>query len=250
VVKQTGSPYVVAGDITVPAGENVIVEEGVCFLFRGFTGLLVHGTLLAQGSADNPIVFTSENDPACGSASPVGPAPYDWNGITVSENALGTTFEHCAIRYSLYGINALADYVILKECSFSQNGRSNFVIKGVEQETVDPFTYVPEGMPPPGSQVPLALPEAQRGRTVFRFSSFAVLLAGAAVGAWQAYEYRRASARFAEVNDDTDPANLTNPSIVEDWDSAKSSRDRRMVGMSAGFAAGLAGGLSFVISLF
>ncbi len=53
-----GSPYLIQGDITVPFGSTLIIDPGVTLIFQGHFGLGVQGTLLAVGTAVDPIIFT------------------------------------------------------------------------------------------------------------------------------------------------------------------------------------------------
>ena len=52
-----GSPYYVFGDITVQAGDELIVEPCVYMIFRGDYKLTVYGRLLAEGTEADNIMF-------------------------------------------------------------------------------------------------------------------------------------------------------------------------------------------------
>ena len=55
-----GSPYLVTNDLTVPEGQTLVIEPGVVLQFQDTNdGLNVEGTLVAQGTADSRIVFTT-----------------------------------------------------------------------------------------------------------------------------------------------------------------------------------------------
>lgn len=248
IVAASGSPYVVVGDIVVPPGRTVTIEPGTFLLFKNFTGVQVHGTLIANGTQELPIAFTSENDKKHGSVTETPPAPYDWNGITITENAVGTSFECCRIGYSLYGINALTEYFTVKDCLFRKNGKADVTIKGVKQEVVSgvPYSYEPLG------EAPVLADEggASPAKITIRTSSIAVFAVGCAVGIWQGVEYGNSNARFEELNDDSNAANLHNPNIIEDWDAARESRDTNVLGMILGFGGAALGAVGFTITLF
>ncbi len=53
----TGGPYNVFGDITVPAGEELILEPCVYLIFQGDYRLTVNGRLLAEGTEEDVITF-------------------------------------------------------------------------------------------------------------------------------------------------------------------------------------------------
>lgn len=52
------SPYQVQGDITVPAGQSLIIEPGTSVEFASSAFLRVNGELTAIGTSSDPIVFT------------------------------------------------------------------------------------------------------------------------------------------------------------------------------------------------
>ena len=105
-------PYVITGDITIrystPSwGTNIAtltIDPGVEIRFDPGTGLYIglnyrydtydyYGALSVQGTAELPVVFTSNN---------VSPAPGDWKGINLRDQTRDdeTLIEHCIIEYS------------------------------------------------------------------------------------------------------------------------------------------------------
>jgi PKD repeat protein len=58
-----GSPYLVNGNITVPAGGTLTIEPGVQVIFQSWYSLTVNGTLNADGTASDPILFTAATSP-------------------------------------------------------------------------------------------------------------------------------------------------------------------------------------------
>jgi hypothetical protein len=57
----TNSPYVVTADITVPQNQTLTIQAGVVVQFTNVNiGAYIDGTLIARGTANNPILFTSD----------------------------------------------------------------------------------------------------------------------------------------------------------------------------------------------
>ncbi|MCP4709640.1 MAG: hypothetical protein GY869_13520, partial [Planctomycetes bacterium] len=102
--RTNNTPYIVTGSITVykdattPA--TLTIEAGVEIRFNGNLELTIgtsnlKGALIAQGTVDDPILFTSNAEM---------PAPGDWQGICFeapTDDAL-TILEHCIIEYGGY----------------------------------------------------------------------------------------------------------------------------------------------------
>ena len=77
------SPYIVTNDVTVNSGVTLTIEAGVVVKFNDdYDDLIVDGTLVADGTAAAPIIFTSINDNSVGGDTGSGtPAGGDWSGM-------------------------------------------------------------------------------------------------------------------------------------------------------------------------
>lgn len=244
------SPYVVVGDITVPLGRTVIIEAGTVLLFNSFTSLKVQGTLLARGSSTQPVVFTSVNDKSWNPAAEVEPAPYDWNGIQIFENGVGTTFSYCTISYSVFGIMSMTKFIRIEPTLFRNNGRGDLSIEGVDQAVGDtPYEYeltvgdvAAAGIPLTILKDPLA-----RKRSIARFAGLGAGIAGFAVATVYTVRYREAHREFVELSD-TNPDNLTANSSLQ-WHDARARTGSGLALMCVGYALGLTGAIGFSWSL-
>ncbi|MEW6249757.1 MAG: right-handed parallel beta-helix repeat-containing protein [Planctomycetota bacterium] len=131
------SPYVLVGDVTVPAGERLTIEPGVVVRGRGLFKLVVNGELQAVGTAGQPILMTAEV-PATG-----------WRGMKFERAADISRLEYCIVEYAK-GTGAYPEVrgggVIILECSptvaycelrynYSHNGNYNGVGGGILTET-------------------------------------------------------------------------------------------------------------------
>ena len=178
-------PYLVTGDIYVPAGKHTTIGSGTIFLFKNFTGLHVQGTLDVKGSADWPVIFTSECDQTYNPGSPLRANPYDWNGIYIHPDAMGTTMERFEVLYSVYGINSQTKFIRLIAGTFRHNGRANLSIE--EKEIIvgnDPFSYTLSVKDAKVDGVPVKIlddPLAEK-RTIFRYSGLCLFLGGGILG--------------------------------------------------------------------
>lgn len=108
-----GSPYIVIANVNVAEGVTLSIEPGVVVKFDPEFSLEVNGELIAQGSQDQPIRFTSNQ---------TSPAPGDWGSIHFTSTAVVTTLDaegnyvsgsllqHCVVEYAgageLWAVNA------------------------------------------------------------------------------------------------------------------------------------------------
>lgn len=90
------NPHIVTGSIHVYSGATLTIEKGCEVKFNSTTALYVGyfsaGTLIAEGTADHPITFTSNAST---------PAPGDWKGIVFfnSTDDGATLMDHCIVEY-------------------------------------------------------------------------------------------------------------------------------------------------------
>ena len=138
-----GSPYFVEKDIVVPSGTECTIEAGCVFLFRPFTGLTVEGTLVVNGTQEQPVVFTSVNDTAINRNSGQPANAFDWNGVVVAAESNGSSLSNLHIGYSVYGIKSQTPNLIVDRCVFSQNGQFHFTVKDKIHDVREgiPFSY-------------------------------------------------------------------------------------------------------------
>jgi hypothetical protein len=242
------SPYLVLADVYVPQGQTVIVEPGVVVLFAAFTGLKVQGTLLAKGASEKPIIFTSVNDQVHNPASTLKAAPYDWNGIQITEDGIGSHLAYCAVRYSVYGIASMTRYIRIGPTIFQENGRADLTIEGHEHEVGSgPYEY---NMAIHAKQLPdslIILRDPRAGpRAVLRYSGVGVLVVGAILSAVYTY-------RFSQSHDELDGLSAVDPQNLaanssSDWEEAHDQARGDRAGMILGFAIGAVGAVGFGVS--
>ena len=94
-----GVAYRFNGNLTVAEGVTLTVEAGV-IVEEGYTsspgqGLYIDGALLAQGTPQAPIVFTSGDD---------NPGPADWQGIWLRGSS-GSVLDNVIVEYAGYNFS-------------------------------------------------------------------------------------------------------------------------------------------------
>jgi len=92
----SGVVYVVTCDVTVNSGVTLTVQPGAEVRFNQNTGLNVNGTLLAAGTASQPITFTANADT---------PTPGYWKGLRFGSGSVNSQLDHVVVTYGGYGGN-------------------------------------------------------------------------------------------------------------------------------------------------
>jgi hypothetical protein len=87
----SGEVYQSEGDVVVPIGVTLTIEAGVRIEFGSGHDLQVYGELALQGTAANPVVFTS------GQAAP---ARGDWGSIQLYNTQVVHNWSHVVIEYA------------------------------------------------------------------------------------------------------------------------------------------------------
>ena len=108
--------YVMNTFIDIQPGATFTIDPGVVIKFQnGGTGIIVEGAMVAQGSAGNQIVFTSERDDNFGNpkdtngdANSTQPASNNWGYIRylATSNYVTSKFGYCRL---LYGSGSIYD---------------------------------------------------------------------------------------------------------------------------------------------
>lgn len=82
--------YIVNGNITIPSGQILTIEQGTEIKFDGYYSLTVNGTLNANGTDNSHIIFTSNNNPA---------SRGDWNKIIFNNSSQTSILNYCTVEY-------------------------------------------------------------------------------------------------------------------------------------------------------
>jgi parallel beta-helix repeat protein len=136
----TESPYVITGNVLIEHGVSLIIESGVIVKFDGFYYIQIEGNLIAEGTENNIITFTSNKK---------SPAPRDWNTLKFMSNAQnGSSFKYCKFEYGNDAIT-LEDtdpYAApnITHCIFNHNSESGieYFIWSPNISTINPYNEI------------------------------------------------------------------------------------------------------------
>ena len=159
-----GCPYVI-DNLTIAEGATLTIEPGAVIKGDNLSSrLTVNGTLVAKGTDQAPIVFTSLRDDTCAGdtnndRSNSLPAAGDWDGIFFSDtsNDSACVLNHCRVRYAgcgsqgcaisfssaspsvrhctishnrAYGLRLQDASPTISKCSITHNNHSGILIEG------------------------------------------------------------------------------------------------------------------------
>ena len=107
------NPYIVVGDITVKRGTSLKIEPGVEVRFDGFYWLIMQGTLVASGTSEAPILFSS-NKP--------NPDIKAWGGIRFQNtNDDKSHLQMVKVEYADVGIDCFSSSPQITDCWVMNN---------------------------------------------------------------------------------------------------------------------------------
>jgi len=121
------SPFIVINNVTVLPGVTLTIEPGVEVRFGGNFSLNVEGTLIADGTEERPIIFTSNKHEA---------EAGDWIGIKFSDVA-DSYLSYCTIKYAVHGITVENSSLTISNCEITENLKSGIKIVGDSNLTVN-----------------------------------------------------------------------------------------------------------------
>ena len=147
------NPYIVTQDLKIPIGITLTILPGVELLFESGTGLISNGTLIAQGTEEQKIKFSSRNElPVMGQWDGIAfnkaKSSYDdstyYSGSIISHAIISKAnysitldqystvlIENSLIEQCAFGVNILeSGYNTIRNCNFDQCNFAIFIAKG------------------------------------------------------------------------------------------------------------------------
>ena len=112
----SGGVYIIDSYFSVPSGVTLTIEPGTIIKAKttALGGPSIYGNIIAEGTSDLPIYFTSIYDDSIGgdtgeNGSTTG-ATKDWQGLYFKEGSTGE-LDHVVVQYSGYGGFGFGNYV-------------------------------------------------------------------------------------------------------------------------------------------
>ena len=121
---KAGSPYTVTETVEVAEEVTLNVESGVKVLFNENAGLIVSGQLIAIGTQEETIDFTSSKE---------APSPADWDGIVFKDSSTdastdseycyqsGSILKYCTIEHAGPAITCEFSAPFIAHCTITNN---------------------------------------------------------------------------------------------------------------------------------
>lgn len=113
---KANAPLVLTGKTTIKPGATLTIEPGFTVQFFLGAQLVVEGTLIARGTPEEPIRFTSAVQKA--------PTPFDGDGIlfAASSDAARCVLEHCLVEHQRIGVACAGASPTLRRTTLARNG--------------------------------------------------------------------------------------------------------------------------------
>lgn len=92
-------PYLIYNSALIDTGHTLTIEEGTRLHFHNNSGLYVAGTLIAEGSHENPVIFEGDR-----LEDYYKNIPGQWSGIYMMPGSKDNYLNHTIIKNAIYGI--------------------------------------------------------------------------------------------------------------------------------------------------
>lgn len=101
---QSPRPYQVTDSLVVAEGATLMLSPGTRMYFHAGASLIVHGTLIAQGTAEKTIVMRGDRLGYMFSKQPYDRIPGQWGGVVFTTESYGNDMTWCDIHSGKFGL--------------------------------------------------------------------------------------------------------------------------------------------------
>ena len=121
-----GGHYVVYDSLFVAPGATLSLKEGTTLYFHDKAFMKVAGRLVAEGSAENPIVMRGDRTDRMFSYLPYDRVPGQWGGVVFTAESNDNSLLHCDIHSANYGIKVERGDTLAHRISIESSKLCNF----------------------------------------------------------------------------------------------------------------------------
>lgn len=141
--------YHAVGQLSLLSGETLTIQSGAILKFTDPSFAFgVSGSLLANGTPSDPVIFTSIQDSVAAGGSTQG-APGDWRGLIFLPGSDASVLNHAEVRFAGSGNNAAVDLagggVTLNDCRIRDGLADAFDVGGVSAVGVSGCSFDDNG---------------------------------------------------------------------------------------------------------
>ena len=126
--------HILTCDVTIPAGVTLTLAAGTVIKANPGLHVNVYGSLVADGTAADPVVFTSYADDSVGGdtnadGSVSSPAAGDWSGIYAQGGSL--SLDHAKVAYAVWPVQASSAAVSVTNSTITEATGGGILVSDV-----------------------------------------------------------------------------------------------------------------------
>lgn len=118
--------YVVYDSLTVDSAASLTLQPGTTLYFHDKAFLKVHGTLVAEGTLESPIVMRGDRTDRMFHYLPYDRIPGQWEGVTFTSTSNGNRLAFCDIHSANYGIKVERGDTTVQRITIESSKVQNF----------------------------------------------------------------------------------------------------------------------------
>ena len=126
--------YIIHDSLTVAEGCHLTLPAGCALYFHSKAGMKIHGTLTAQGTKEQPILFRGDRTDNLFDYLPYDRVPGQWEGITFHATSNGNTLDWCDIHSANHGIYIATGDTTTQRLTMTNSAIYNIAGNALESE--------------------------------------------------------------------------------------------------------------------